>query len=108
MNKVSEPRVNAKVPHMSDDSVRFCIEWEIETTCETLSRHQMASENISSTHLLGIVKSNPIIINTDRKLTPSLCDQYTLATYGCPRASVPPAYIESALSFETAYVCVLE
>ena len=91
---------------MFDDSMRSCIEWEIETTCETLSRYQMAGENISSTHLLEIVKSNSI--NTDRKLTPNLCDQYTLATYGCPRASIPPAYIESALSFETAYVCVLK
>ena len=91
---------------MSNDSMRFCIEWEIETTCETLSRHQMASENISSTHLLEIVKSNSI--NTDRELTPNLCDQYALATYGCPRASIPPAYIESALSFERAFACVDE
>lgn len=91
---------------MFNDSMRFCVEWEIETTCETLSRHQMASENISSTHLLKIVRNNSI--NTDPKLTPNLCDQYTLATYGRPRASIPPAYIESALSFETAYVCVVE
>ena len=48
----------AKDPYMSNDPVRFCMEWEVEAAGETLSGYPMASENIGRAHRLEIVRDS--------------------------------------------------
>jgi len=47
-----------KDPYMSNDPMRFCMEWEVEAAGETLSGYPMASENIGRAHWLEIIRDS--------------------------------------------------